>query len=147
MGFRENGEVRTCHACGKMFLYYGIGEVLCEPCRKIDTEIFEKVKEYIYSNPDATIKDTSEATGVKIRKITKYIRENKLIIPDKSAVFISCESCGGPIKSGRICKTCALELSPEQKKEMHLEDYHVGDSPDRKNAKMHFANKNIFKKK
>jgi len=136
----EYGEVKTCNHCGKLYLYNGIGELLCEKCKEIDNEKFERVKEYIYSNQDATIKDTAEVTGVRVRRITAYLRENRLIIPDKSAVFILCETCGEPIKSGRICKKCADILSTDQKKELNIEMHHIGETPNKKARRMRFIN-------
>ena len=134
------GEVKTCKQCGKLYLYTGIGELLCEKYKEIDNEEFERVKEYIYSNPDATIRDTAEVTGVRVRRITAYIRENRLIIPDKSAVFIVCETCNESIKSGRICKKCADALSADTKKELNIEMHHIGEIPSKKAVKMHYIN-------
>lgn len=140
LSMNEYGAVKSCKQCGKIYAYAGIGELLCEKCKEIDNKEFESVKEYIYSNPDATIRDTAEVTGVRVRRITAYIRENRLIIPDKSAVFILCETCGESIKSGRICKKCADALSMDTKKELNIEMHHIGETPNRKAVKMHYIN-------
>lgn len=139
-GFNGDGEICTCTRCGKVFVHMGGWQKLCKKCKEIDEQEFELVKAYIFENSSATVKDTTEATGVRARKIYEYIRSARLLIPDNSPIFVNCEICGASIKYGRLCKECADTLSSETKKSMQIEEFHVGDRPKPDAARMRFLN-------
>jgi len=98
-------EVRNCIRCGKLFNY--LGKPICNGCIEKDEEDFEKVKEYIYDHPKCSISEVAEAIGVSIRKITKFLREERLEVAEGSVGWLTCESCGEEIKTGRYCKECS----------------------------------------
>lgn len=133
----------TCSRCRRLFSYSGIGFKICQGCKEIDDKEFNAVKEYIYANETATIKDTTAATGVKISRIRAYLRDGRLIIPDHSPIFLNCEKCGASIKYGRFCKGCADSLTNEIKKELHFEEYQVGEKPQKSaNGRFRFLDLN-----
>jgi flagellar operon protein (TIGR03826 family) len=132
----EATEICTCPRCGKIFSYLGMGMKLCQHCKDIDEEEFNKVKSFLYDNPLATVKETTLATGVKIKRIKTYIRDGRLTIPDSSPIFINCENCGTNIRFGRLCRECATSLSSELKKEMNIEEWQIGEKPQK--IKDHF---------
>ncbi|HOA79460.1 MAG TPA: MerR family transcriptional regulator [Defluviitaleaceae bacterium] len=101
-------QVRNCIRCGKLFNY--IGKPICYECIQQDEKDFEKVKEYIYDHPKATITEVSKQTGVSVKKITKFLREERLEVVDGSVGWLTCESCGADINTGRFCKECTLKL-------------------------------------
>ncbi len=103
-------DVRTCKKCGKLFQYSGIGEVFCPVCKQKDEEDFEKVKKYINDNPGTSIEKVSEETEVSVKLITKWLREERLIIT-KGATLLKCEKCGKPIAAGKLCDTCKQNLA------------------------------------
>ncbi len=138
VGNFEKNEICTCTRCGKIFQYSGIGLRLCANCKELDTKEFNLVKDYIYSNLSATVKDTSLATGVRVRRIKGFLQDGRLLIPDNSAIFLSCEGCGTNIKSGRFCRDCANALSNTEKKELEIEEYQIGERPKKVAARMHF---------
>lgn len=131
-------DIYTCARCGKIFQYSGIGLHLCPTCKELDSKEFDLVKDYIYTNLSATVKDTAMATGVRVRRIKEFLQDGRLLIPDNSAIFLTCESCGANIKSGRLCRECANALSSTTKKEMDIEEYQIGERPRKVNARMHF---------
>lgn len=90
--------VKTCKKCGKLFQYSGIGEVFCPICKQKDEEDFEKVKKYINENPGMSIENVAEKTDVSVKLITKWIREERLIL-SKSSALLTCEKCGKPVAS------------------------------------------------
>lgn len=138
VGTFGKNDIYTCARCGKIFQYSGIGLHLCQPCKELDAKEFNLVKDYIYANLSATIQDTALATGVRVRRIKEFLRDGRLLIPDKSAIFLNCESCGTSIKCGRLCRECANTLSGEAKKEMEIEEYQIGERPKKIEARMHF---------
>jgi hypothetical protein len=129
MSTNKIGGLQVCLRCGNMFLYSGVGKCICEECKKEDELEFKTVKEYIYSNPTATIMETSQETGVRVARIKSYLRDGRLVIPDGSPIFLNCEVCGENIKFGRVCRQCADSLSNELKQSMSISDINVGEKP------------------
>ncbi len=137
-GSLGKNDIQTCARCGKIFQYPGIGLRLCQACKELDAKEFDLVKDYIYANLSATVQDTSLATGVRVRRIKEFLQDGRLMIPDNSAIFLNCESCGTSIKCGRLCRECANALSSEAKKEMDIEEYQIGERPRKVTARMHY---------
>lgn len=105
-------DIRNCLQCNKIFQYMG-GIALCPICKKADEEDFEKVRVYLRDNPGANMQEVSENTSVKISKINRWLREERLEVSKNSAVSINCEKCGAKIRSGRFCAECSKELGRE----------------------------------
>ncbi len=100
----------NCKNCGRLFVYQ-YGPPFCTKCMRILEEKFEKVKEYLYENPGASIQITSEVNDVSVQQIKKWVREERLEFTADSLVGIDCEICGTIIKTGRFCKNCKDELA------------------------------------
>ncbi len=103
-------DVRNCKNCGRLFNY--IGRNMCPECLKEKDDEFSIVKEYIRKNVSAGIAEVSEATGVSVKQIRQWIKEERLILTEASATAgINCESCGRPITTGRFCPSCKVQMS------------------------------------
>ena len=107
-------DIRNCSRCGKIYAYEGFD--ICIQCRREDEEDFRKVKEYIDENPDATISEVSEETEVDTRKIIGFLRQGRLEVKGGENLLLDCERCGVPIKTGRFCKRCSVEMEREFKR-------------------------------
>ncbi|WP_130805940.1 MerR family transcriptional regulator [Senegalia massiliensis] len=105
--------IKNCKKCGKIYNYDGFN--ICYHCRRKEEEMFFTVREYIYSNTKADIREVSEATGVSTKKILEFLRQGKLEIKEGSNLILDCERCSKPIKTGRFCKECANEIEKELK--------------------------------
>ncbi len=103
-------EVRNCKGCGRLFNYIGGGPKLCQSCQKELEEKFQKVKEYLRTNPNAPLGVVAEECEVSEKQIKQWIREERLQISDDSPIGIDCEECGIQIKSGRWCAACAAKV-------------------------------------
>lgn len=106
--------VRNCKRCGKLYIYDGYD--ICIDCRMEDEKDFKKVKEYLEENAKADIMKVSEDTGVDSRKIIEFLRQGRLELSSENNILLQCERCGTPIKTGRFCSKCALEMEKEFKK-------------------------------
>ena len=106
-------DIRNCSRCGKIYSYDGFS--LCIKCRREDEEDFQKIKKYIDENPGANTSGVSEETGVEASKIVKFLREGRLEITDESNIMLDCEKCGTPIKTGRFCDQCTIEMQREMR--------------------------------
>jgi flagellar operon protein (TIGR03826 family) len=111
-------DVRNCRRCGKMYQF--MGSYICMNCVRQDDEDFIKVKEYVLDHHGASPVDVSEATGVEIKTISRFLREGRLeaegleLAVDETEMV--CENCRRPIKSGRFCESCAQDLQRQLKK-------------------------------
>jgi len=113
-------ELRNCIRCGKIFAY--TYSPICNKCLEEEEEDFKKVKEYLNENPGSTAFEVSEATGVSVEKIMKFLREERLELSDDNKnLLLQCESCGKPIKTGRFCNECRNTMANEIKKAFGLE--------------------------
>ncbi|MDR2649690.1 MAG: hypothetical protein LBB94_08255 [Clostridiales bacterium] len=102
-------DVVNCPHCGKVFRQ--IKSPFCPACEKKEELIFQSIKEYIEKNPDSTIGDLSEGTGVSSKKILRYIREGRLDVSEGMRGDVRCEVCGRPISRGRYCDACMIKMN------------------------------------
>lgn len=114
------GKPANCSKCGSALRYVGIGEYECESCKNIEFDDYGKVRTYIEKNRGATQSQVSLATGVDVSKIRQMLREEKIEIAPNSVVFLQCESCGTPIRSGKYCSACAEKIQNEEQKKRTL---------------------------
>lgn len=108
-------QIRNCRQCRKIFQFTG-GTMLCPVCRKMDEEEFERVRVFLRDYPGANMQEVSENTEVKISKINRWLREERLEVSEDSPVAINCENCGVRIRSGRFCTGCSRDLGREMLK-------------------------------
>ncbi len=106
------GEIRNCPRCGKVFNY--IARPICGRCMQDEEEEFKKVKEYIDEYPGANMPEVSDATGISVDKIMRFLRDERLEISgEDSNIFLECERCGRSIRTGRFCDKCKDEIQNE----------------------------------
>ncbi|MCY9696118.1 TIGR03826 family flagellar region protein [Paenibacillus alginolyticus] len=103
--------VANCPRCGKIFVK-GFNEV-CPNCVKDLEQQYEKCLKYLRENKGTTINDLSEATGVAVKQITKFIRDGRISIMHAPNMSYPCEVCGTLIRENTICESCRLKLSKD----------------------------------
>ena len=106
-------DIRNCKRCGKIFQYRG--SKYCPKCMLELDEIFVKVRDYIYENPNATVLDVSEAVEVEEEIILEFLKQGRLELSSPGIDYL-CERCEKPITTGRYCNDCIRELEQEMKK-------------------------------
>lgn len=104
-------EVKNCRRCRKIFMYSGTGPQICDSCKKLEDEDFEKVRLFVRDFPGATAQEVSRETGVPTQLIYRFLKEGRLEVSEKSPIALQCENCGVRIKSGRFCLTCSKRLA------------------------------------
>ena len=103
-------ELKNCKECGKLFSP-SAGEDHCHVCRDDEEIDYQKVKDYLWDNPGASIDEVHEETGVEKETIIQFVKEGRLISDGIDASFlVQCERCGKEIEKGRYCSTCKNEL-------------------------------------
>lgn len=103
-------DVRTCRKCKKIFNYLS-GPVICPSCKDSLEKKFQEVKKYIGDHRGATMQEVAEECEVDVAQIRQWLREERLELTEESAVFLTCESCGAPIRSGRYCDACRNNIA------------------------------------
>jgi hypothetical protein len=68
--------VETCRDCGGLFGYLPRG--ICADCQDVREERFQAVRDHLRDNGDASITQTSDATGVDEGLIVAFIRDGRL---------------------------------------------------------------------
>jgi len=53
---------------------------VCEDCKEIDKEIFEKIKNYLVEYPNSNTIQIAEGLGIRASLILKYIDDGDLVI-------------------------------------------------------------------
>lgn len=101
--------LRNCPVCGKLFVY--VTKNMCPDCIKKEEELFDKVRDYLYENPNSSLEEVNKATGVDVRKILEFLKEGRLILKQGNPYLLSCEICGKAILTGRYCEQCASEMT------------------------------------
>lgn len=114
-------QLDNCPKCGKLFVR-GIQDV-CNDCYQIEEEEYRKVANYLRKkeNRSATIFETSEATGVSIKQIRKFIRQRRISMEGLPNMGYPCEQCGTIIREGALCPSCQQGLSRKITNFLHEE--------------------------
>ena len=74
---------RTCQRCHKLLTYGYIGlSALCPECVEKDKEDYKIVKEYIQSHANTTVFEVAQATGVSLKVIMQFVREDRVQVVD-----------------------------------------------------------------
>lgn len=99
-------DVRNCRGCGRLFNYISGGDFLCPRCIEDLNKKFANVKEYIRTNPSASMPEIARENDVTVKQIERWVREERLYFSDDSPIGLECENCGAIIKTGRFCGNC-----------------------------------------
>jgi len=103
-----------CPRCGKLFSRT-IREI-CFNCHQELEKDYERVVQFLKENPGLTLNELSEATGVGVKQITRWVREGRISIAMAPNLVIACEVCGTPIREGTLCESCRRRLAKEVKR-------------------------------
>jgi flagellar operon protein (TIGR03826 family) len=109
-----NLNIANCPRCGRIFSK-GIRDV-CINCQKEIEQEYTRCVEFLRDNRGATIYEVSDATGVSVRQITRFIREGRISMMNMQNLSYPCESCGTLIRQGNLCEECRNRLTKQVKK-------------------------------
>jgi flagellar operon protein (TIGR03826 family) len=107
------GNLANCTRCDALFVK--TVRDICPKCYQIVEQEYEMVARFLRKreNRGATVQQVSEATGVSVRQITRFIKEGRISIVDNPNMGYPCENCGVLIRSGHLCDACTKELRRE----------------------------------
>jgi flagellar operon protein (TIGR03826 family) len=100
----------NCPRCGRLYAKNFMG--ICGNCIK-DIEVeYDKCKTYLREHKGAHMQELSDATGVSVRQITKFIREGRISIENNPELMYPCEVCGTTmLREGTMCENCRSRLT------------------------------------
>lgn len=125
--YRESLDIKDlhyCKICGKVFAYSGFGPDVCPDCMHREQEEFEKVREYLETHDHSSLQQTSLDTGIPVKKLYRWIHEERLYFKNDGTSGLFCEICGAPINTGRYCNRCKARLK--------LKGVKIDSEPDKK---------------
>lgn len=102
-----------CSKCGGNLIFKGVGEYHCEKCDSVEYDDYGKVRLYLEKHSGANMMQVAEATGVNKKTIQQMLKEDRFQIAQDSKVFLFCERCRVPIRSGRFCNACEIQYHKE----------------------------------
>ena len=100
--------VRNCKKCNRIFNYVA-GQVVCPTCREELEKKFQEVKKFIQDNRTVPLTVVAEECDVDVNQLKQWVREERLVFAEGSAMGIDCEICGAPILTGRFCEKYKAE--------------------------------------
>ena len=103
-------EVKSCRRCRALF-HHVVGPTLCEKCKRKDEDDFQKVKDYLYDNPGASMTQVCTDVDVTVRQVQQYLRDGRLTVAKDSPLGIECERCKVRISTGRYCEECTAAMT------------------------------------
>lgn len=102
------GNLSNCSRCDKLFIK--VNTDICPACQKELDEEYKVCAEYIRENKLVSIYELSDATGIAVKQIIRFIKEGRISIADSPNLGYPCESCGTIITEGKLCKKCSERL-------------------------------------
>lgn len=98
----------NCPRCGRLYVKNPSG--VCLPCIKELEHEYEICVNYLRENKGTNIQELSDATGISIKEITRFIREGRISIANAPNMMYPCEVCGTLIRDGHMCDSCLTRL-------------------------------------
>lgn len=141
--------LENCPRCGKVYPRVEGSRELCPACIQKEDDDYKTVFQYLSNRPSASAQEIADGTGVDIKEIFRFLRENRLRIV-KIESDIRCESCGTPIVFGKYCEKCQAQLKEDFKKDlekMKVEKGHVKKQDDKYTIRRNTQTGHITRKK
>jgi predicted amidophosphoribosyltransferase len=102
--------IANCEKCGAVFLK--TLKSICPKCIKQEESDFQQAVVWLRENPGETMNSLSKATGIEMRDILRWVREQRLMFSRNAGAPV-CRKCGMVIDAGELCETCKSSLSRE----------------------------------
>ena len=78
----DEKKLTFCPDCGATVTYKGLGEYVCDKCRKTCYDDYGKVRVFLEKYPGANIVQVANNTGVSKNLIRRMVDENRFAIQD-----------------------------------------------------------------
>lgn len=119
----------NCPRCGKLFAR--TFRDVCHNCYVELEKDYQRTADYLREHRGITIHELSEAVGVSIRQITRWIREGRISLYNAPNLSYPCEVCGILIREGTMCDACRKRLAKEVKRVQEASRHPAPERPAR----------------
>jgi len=136
------GNLSNCSRCNKLFIK--VNSDICPACYKALDEEYQICAEYIKEHKLVSVYEVSDATGVTVKQIIRFIKEGRISIADSPNLGYPCETCGTIINEGKLCKKCSERLHNDFKQVMDNNNKPKEKEADGKSRNAYFEIKNRF---
>ena len=103
--------VAHCPSCGKVFQKNLRN--MCMDCASVLDKQYDDVDRYLVRNRQSTTDEVSQATGVPVKQIHEWIRQNRISLYGFPNLTDSCDMCSGPTRQGHLCSSCSTKLKSD----------------------------------
>lgn len=101
---------KRCDECGGIIVQETLHIFKCDCCKKVFKDDFQRIKEYLDINKNATVLDIEHALGISRQLIKECLREGKIEPTSGGVMMLGCKKCNTPIRIGSYCSICASLL-------------------------------------
>ncbi|MDF2683778.1 MAG: flagellar protein [Brevibacillus sp.] len=115
------GKLANCSRCDALFVQ-AVRDI-CPKCYQAVEQEYELCARFLRKreNRGSNIHQVSEATGVSIKQITKFIKEGRISVAGNPSLGYPCESCGIMIRVGNICESCMKGLKHDITQQLEVD--------------------------
>ncbi|QRG67324.1 TIGR03826 family flagellar region protein [Brevibacillus choshinensis] len=115
------GKLANCSRCDALFVQ-AVRDI-CPKCHQAVEQEYELCARFLRKreNRGSNIYQVSEATGVSVKQITKFIKEGRISVVGNPNLGYPCESCGNIIQAGNMCEDCIKGLKHEITQQMEVD--------------------------
>jgi type II secretory ATPase GspE/PulE/Tfp pilus assembly ATPase PilB-like protein len=100
----------SCRVCGVIMVK--LARDTCSKCFQKEEELFQKVKNFLRSNPGSTVPEVARAVDCSEAQVQYFVRTGRL---ERVGVKVShpCQICQKTIMDGMICPECKKSLKDQ----------------------------------
>lgn len=100
--------IDTCIKCGNLFK--GHGGSICFKCKREEDQLVLEIRNLIRRKPDASADMICDEVNISVDLLSRLIDEGRIVMKQAESP-LSCHICNQKISRGRICSSCAGDLS------------------------------------
>lgn len=102
----------SCSSCKKLF--QKVRKSICPACEAQEEGHYETVRAFLCENPGHNAEQVSEATGVPIDTVLRFIEDGR-VEAQGAGSNVMCGKCGKPAISPtkRLCQSCLEKLNAQ----------------------------------
>ena len=104
-----------CEQCGGELRQISLGIYHCVECGKEHFDDYQTVRNYLEKAGPATAMEIAKATGVGLKTIDYFFKQEYLEIAQNSKMLLHCKSCSAPIRTGELCDNCKKRMGTKNK--------------------------------
>lgn len=103
----------SCRVCGVIMVK--LARDVCPKCFREEEDLFQKVKNFLRTNPGASVDQVAQHAGCSEDQVQNFIRSGRLERVGLRKVAHPCQLCQATIYEGVMCSDCKRSLKDQVK--------------------------------